>query len=189
MPSLVLSARQIDMTPPTQLKESPSPDLVISLWVKFGTHQYDSAGKSQKYSLKNRRLAGQTFSFCRLRSRIPQARCRHQVDEIRWSTILASLSESWIVATVFGELSMGAPRKRIAAMSDAAISKAPFCRSSALNCDSDIASHSSQFAFSSLSKKGANLHRLELSCWHTPALTVHPSQGGLRRKRLSIFIS
>jgi len=59
----------------------------------------------------------------------PKHKCRpqggDQVDEIRWRTILASLRESWIVPIVLGELSMGSPRKRIAAISEAAINNAP----------------------------------------------------------------
>jgi hypothetical protein len=41
--------------------------------------------------------------------------------------------------TIFGELSMGSPRRRIAAIREAAISNAPFCRSSVLSFDSDTA--------------------------------------------------
>ena len=44
-----------------------------------------------------------------------------------------------MVPIVFGELSIGSPRRRMASMSDAAMSNAPFCRSSALNCVSGIA--------------------------------------------------
>jgi hypothetical protein len=49
MPSLVLLARQLDKTPPAQLKQSPTPNLVTSFWDDFDAHQFDFAGKSQKY--------------------------------------------------------------------------------------------------------------------------------------------
>jgi len=72
----------------------------------------------------------------------------------------ASFSESWMVAIVLGELSMGSPRRRMAAMSEAAISKAPFCRSSAVSSAPDMAGYSSVFAFCSPSKTRTILRRL-----------------------------
>ncbi len=51
---------------------------------------------------------------------------------IRCSTMRARLRDSLMVLTTFGEWVIGSPRSRIAAIREAAISRAPRCRSSAV---------------------------------------------------------
>jgi len=64
-----------------------------------------------------------TAEFARSHSRSVLRRCR---------TMGASFSESLMMATTLGDAVIGSPRRRIAATREAAIRRAPRCRSSAV---------------------------------------------------------